>query len=243
MLFDLRSRGRRRTVRVIYLGLALVMGGGLILFGVGAGNGFGGILNAFNGSGNGGAQKQQVSQEQKQAQAKIKLHPKDPANWSALVEAEYAEAGQGSNFDTATSTYTAAGKTELQSAMNAWQRYLTLTKKPDANLAVLAARAYDGMAQYKNEISAWQIVTAANPTVPTYYEDLAVAAYQAKNLDLGDLAAAKAVSLSPKTTRLEVKNQLKQLRAQVAPASTSTTPATTTTTSASSTTTSSKKKK
>jgi hypothetical protein len=127
--------------------------------------------------------------------------------------------------------------------MNAWQRYLTLTKKPDANLAVLAARAYDGMAQYKNEISAWQIVTAANPRVPTYYEDLAVAAYQAKNLDLGDLAAAKAVSLSPKTTRLEVKNQLKQLRAQVAPASTSTTPATTTTTSASSTTTSSKKKK
>jgi hypothetical protein len=245
MLFDLRSRGRRRTVQVIYLGLALVMGGGLILFGVGAGNGFGGILNAFNGSGNSGAQKQQVSAQQKQAQARIKLHPKDPAAWAALVSAEYAEAGQGSNFDTATSAYTAAGKAELQSAMNAWQRYLTLTKKPSSDLAVLAARAYDGMAQFKNEAAAWQIVTADNPTVPTYYEDLAVAAYQAKNLNLGDLAAAKAVSLSPTSTRLEVKNQLKALRAQVAPASTPTTPATTTTTasSSSSTTTSPKKKK
>jgi hypothetical protein len=243
MLFDLRSRGRRRTVQVIYLGLALVMGGGLILFGVGAGNGFGGILNAFSGSGNSNAQKQQISLQQKQAQAKIKLNPKDPANWSALVQAEYEEAGQGNDYNATANTYTAAGKTELQSAMNAWQRYLTLTKKPDTNLAVLAARAYDGIAQYKNEVAAWQIVTAANPSVPTYYEDLAVAAYQAKNLDLGDLAAAKAVSLSPKTTRLEVKNQLKALRAQVAPASTSTTPATTTTTSSSSKTTSSKKKK
>jgi hypothetical protein len=244
MLFDLRSRGRRRTVQVIYLGLALVMGGGLILFGVGAGNGFGGILNAFNGSGNGGAQKQVVSQEQKQAQAKIKLDPNNPAGWSALVSAEYAEAQQGSNFNTATSAYTASGKAELQKAMNAWQRYLTLTKKPDPDLAVLAARAYDGMAQFKNEVTAWQVVTQANPTVPTYYEDLAVAAYQAKNLNLGDLAASKAVSLSPKTTRLEVKNQLKQLRAQVAPASATptTTTSTTTTSSASKTTSSSKKK-
>ena len=51
MLFDLRSRGRRRTVQVVYLGLALLMGGGLVLFGVGAGNGNGGLLNAFTGNG------------------------------------------------------------------------------------------------------------------------------------------------------------------------------------------------
>ena len=47
MLFDLRSRGRRRAVRVIYVGLAVLMFGGLVLFGVGAGNGLGGLLNAF----------------------------------------------------------------------------------------------------------------------------------------------------------------------------------------------------
>ena len=37
MLFDLRGRGRRRTVQVIYLSLAVLMGGGLVLFGIGGG--------------------------------------------------------------------------------------------------------------------------------------------------------------------------------------------------------------
>jgi len=238
MLFDLRGRGRRRTVQTIYLGLALLMGGGLVLFGVGAGNGFGGILNAFNGSGS-GAQKQEISLQQKQAAEQTKLHPTSPAAWEALVQAEYTAAGQGNDYNTNTNAYTALGKSELASAMVAWQRYLTLTKKPDPNLAVLAARAYDGIGQFKDEAAAWQIVTAANPGVPTYYEDLAAAAYQAKNLPLGDLAAAKAVSLVPKAQRLELKNQLKELRSEVAPASTATTATTTTT---SSTTSSSKKK-
>jgi hypothetical protein len=44
MLFDLRSRGRRRTVQAVYLGLAVLMGGGLILFGVGTGSGIGVLL-------------------------------------------------------------------------------------------------------------------------------------------------------------------------------------------------------
>ncbi|HTX46411.1 MAG TPA: hypothetical protein VMD48_09045 [Solirubrobacteraceae bacterium] len=242
MLFDLRSRGRRRFVRVIYLGLALVMGGGLILFGVGAGNGFGGILNAFSGSGNGGAAKQQVSAQQKQANAAVKLNPRSASAWLSLVEADYEAAGQGSNYNTTSNTYTAGGKTQLQAAMTAWQRYLTLTKKPDANLAVLAARAYDALAQYKNETAAWQIVTNANPTVFTYYEDLALAAYQANNLTLGDLAAGKAVSLAPKAERLEVKNQLAQIRKEVAPTSASTTTSATTTTSSSSSSKKTKKK-
>jgi len=46
MLFDLRGRGRRRTVQAVYLGLAILMGGGLVLFGVG-GNVSGGLLDAI----------------------------------------------------------------------------------------------------------------------------------------------------------------------------------------------------
>ena len=34
MLFDLRGRGRRRTVKIVYITLALLMGGGLVLFGI-----------------------------------------------------------------------------------------------------------------------------------------------------------------------------------------------------------------
>ena len=46
MLFDLRGRGRRRAVKVIYLGLALLLGGGLVLFGIG-GDAHGGLGDAF----------------------------------------------------------------------------------------------------------------------------------------------------------------------------------------------------
>ena len=58
MLFDLRSRGRRRTVQAVYLGLALLMGGGLVLFGVGAGNGNGGIASTRSAAAAGELQKQ-----------------------------------------------------------------------------------------------------------------------------------------------------------------------------------------
>ena len=56
MLFDLRGRGRRRTVQVIYIGLALLIGIGLVGFGIGGGFGSGGLLNAANNNeGSGGA--------------------------------------------------------------------------------------------------------------------------------------------------------------------------------------------
>jgi hypothetical protein len=254
MLFDLRSRGRRRTVQAVYLGLALLMGGGLVLFGVGAGNGIGGLLNAFNGGGGSGSQKQAVSQAEKTALRQTRTDPSNPAGWAALVQARYSSAGQGNDFDVTTSQYTAAGKKELGLATQAWQKYLTLIKKPDSNLAVLVARAYDAVGQFKDEVATWQIVTAANPNVASYFENLAVAAYQAKQVNLGDLAAAKAVSLVPKAQRFELQQQLNQLKQQATgittptattstPATTTSTPAATTSTPTSTTRSTSKKKK
>ena len=52
MLFDLRGR-RRRAVQATYLTLAVLMGGGLVLFGIG-GNTSGGLFDAFSGGGGGG---------------------------------------------------------------------------------------------------------------------------------------------------------------------------------------------
>ena len=53
MLFDLRARGRRRTVKIVYVFLALLMGGGLVFFGIGGATS-GGLLDAFKGGGGGG---------------------------------------------------------------------------------------------------------------------------------------------------------------------------------------------
>jgi hypothetical protein len=241
MLFDLRSRGRRRTVQVVYLGLALLMGGGLVLFGVGAGNGFGGILNAFTGGSSNTAAKQAISQAEKTALKGTAARPTDPQAWAALVQARYESAAQGNNYNATTGQYTASGVKELRSATQAWTRYEQLTKNPSSDLAVLVARAYDGTGDYASEANTWEIVTAANPTAATYFEYLAAAAYRAKQIRKGDLAAAKAVSLTPQLQRLQLQQQLKQLRSAAVPTPTTSTPATPAPTATSTTSTTKRK--
>ena len=216
MLFDLRSRGRRRTVQGVYLGLALLMGGGLVLFGVGAGNGFGGLLNAFSGNGSGNNQNQVVNQQVQTAQKQVNLNPSSAAAWAGMVQARWTVAGQGSNYNTATATFTASGKRQLSAATQSWQHYLQLTKSPDPNLAVLAARAYAGLGDYAGEAGAWEIETAASPTAVKGYECLAVSAYAAKQTRKGDLAVTKALALVPKTQRALLKTQLNQAKSQPA---------------------------
>jgi hypothetical protein len=209
MLFDLRSRGRRRTVQAVYLALALLMGGGLVLFGVGAGNGFGGILDAFKGSGS-GAQTQVVSQQETAAIRQTKQQPNNPQAWADLLQARWTSAGQGSNYNATTGTFTSAGKRELTGATQAWQRYLQLVKTPDPNLAILAARAYAAVGNYAQAASAWEQETVASPGQAKPYQCLAVTAYAAGQTRKGDLATAKALSLIPKAQQLQIKQALQQ---------------------------------
>ena len=212
MLFDLRGRGRRRTIQVIYLGLAVLMGGGLVLFGVGTGGSGGGLLNAINPNGGSSAAKQYISQQTKNAEKQTKLQPDSAPAWAALTQARFNDASQ--NYDTTTQTYTAQGKFDLSAAGQAWQRYLQLEKHPDSTLARLVAQAYANLGDFTQEAQAWQIVAQANPKVAVYWAYVAAAAYQAKNTDLGNLAEAKALSLTPKSQRASLKAQLAAVKAQ-----------------------------
>jgi predicted Zn-dependent protease len=209
MLFDLRSRGRRRTVQAVYLGLAILMGGGLVLFGVGTGNGLGGLLNGLTGNGSSGAQKQVVSQQEQQAIKATQQNPANPQAWASLVQARYDSAGQGSNFNSSTATYTSSGLKELNGAVTAWQKYTALTKQPDPNIAILAARSYTALGNYSGAAGAWELTAVANPTEPKWYECLAASAYAANESRKGDLATAKALSLLPKgTVQTQAKTEL-----------------------------------
>jgi hypothetical protein len=214
MLFDLRSRGRRRTVQGVYLGLAILMGGGLVLFGVGAGNGLGGLLNAFTGNGSGSNQGAVVSQQEKTALAAVKASPNSADAWSQLVQARWSAAGQGSNYNVATGTFTATGKKKLSQTTQAWGRYVALTKSPDPSLAILAARAYAGLGNYGGAAGAWEIEAASDPTQLKGYECLAVSAYAAKQTRKGDLALAKALTLVPKAQRTTLKTQISAAKTQ-----------------------------
>jgi hypothetical protein len=195
-------------VQVVYLGLALLMGGGLVLFGVGAGNGNGGLLNAFTGNGSGNSQGSVLSQAEKTAVKATQVDPNSPSAWASLISARWATATAGSNYDSTTGNFTTSGKKELAAATTAWQRYTQLTKSPNPDLATLAARAYAHLAEYPASANAWEIVSADNPSSAKGYECLAVSAYAAQQTRKGDLALAKALSLVPKLSQSTLKSQI-----------------------------------
>lgn len=214
MLFDLQSRGRRSAVKVIYLGLAILMGGGLVLFGIGTGTGGGGLFDVFNGSSS--STSAQVSSTEKHAAREVRLHPQDPKGWADLARARYQTAGLGGNYDQTTNAFTSDGRAKLATAATAWQRYLKLDPQhPDATLARLMATAYsqDGLDQPADAATAIEIVTEQQPSAAAY-ATLAEYAYLAGQMRKGDLASGKAVQLEPAAQQRSLRTQLASIRRQ-----------------------------
>jgi hypothetical protein len=208
MLFDLQSRSRRTAVKIIYLGLAILMGGGLILFGIGTGTGGGGLFDIFTGGGS--STSAQVSSAEKRANKEVRLHPQNPQAWADLARARFQTAGLGDNYNPTTNAFTAKGRAKLGTAAAAWQRYLTLEPDhPDATLARLMVNVYDqtGLNDSAQAANAMEIVTEQQPSAANY-GFLAQYAYLANQLRKGDLAAAKAIQLSPAAQRRLLRSQL-----------------------------------
>jgi hypothetical protein len=216
MLFDLQGRGRRNVVKVIYVFLAVLLGGGLVLFGVGTGTGGGGLLDVFGGGGT--STKVQVSQAEKRATRAVQLNPQDATAWATLARTRYQNAGQGENYNADQAAFTAKGLAELGRSSAAWQRYLALKPtSPDVTLARLMSQAYsqNGLNQPANATAALQIVTEAQPSSSSFGQ-LAQYAYLAGQDRLGDLAASKSVDLAPKEQKATVKDTLANTKRQIA---------------------------
>src|SRR4051794_12552671 len=134
MLFDLRGRGRRRTVQAIYLTLAVLMGGGLVLFGIG-GSVSGGLFDAVGltgGGGSGSSANEQLQKQEKAAVRRARLNPHDETALITLTRVRYQQAGQGDNFDQESGAFKSGGRKELSQAAQSWSSYLALEpKQPD----------------------------------------------------------------------------------------------------------------
>ncbi|MEA2217081.1 MAG: hypothetical protein QOK19_2642 [Solirubrobacteraceae bacterium] len=211
MLFDLRGRGRRRTVKVLYIGLALLIGVGLVGFGVGGGLGGGGILNATNNNeGSGGAS---FASKIKKYEKLTRTQPSNPANWEQLAKNLLHEAGN-EGYTSSTGAPTSKGKQIYRRASEAWVGYLALNPpNPNPELAQLVYVIYSeaGLNEPAKAVQALNYVVERRPTA-AYYAQLAEFAYKAKNVRLGDLAASKAVSLAPSNERARVKNELAEVK-------------------------------
>lgn len=171
------------------------------------------VIGAFSRSGSGSSQGQVLSRQEQSALAAVKASPNSAAAWSQLLQARWASAAQGANFNQSTNSFTTSGKQELTGVTRAWQRYRQLTRSPDPNLALIAARAYAFIGNDAGAASAWEVETAAKPD-QLGYECLAATAYAAGQTEVGALALNKALSLAPKSQQAAIRLQINTVTSQ-----------------------------
>ena len=211
MLFDLTGRGRRRTVRIVYSGLALLFLVGFVGFGVGSiGGGGGGIAEIFGSKEGAGG-----SSYESQVKAAKKLTAQQPNNaaaWSKLIHVSLLQAGTGENYNSNENTFSAGAQPLLRQARDAWQHYLKLTPQhPSSEIAAEVLRIYStagGLNEPKEALKALKIEIAGRAPSATLYYDLAALSYQAKDIAEGDRAAKKAIALAPAWERTVLQNYL-----------------------------------
>jgi hypothetical protein len=213
MLFDLRGRGRRRTVRVIYLGLAVIFLLGFVGFGVGVGGSGGGLFNALTENNGGGSAS--FAGKVEAAQKRVKREPSNPQAWGLLIEAQLHQASEEKYSDTSTGQYTSAGKELLRKISSSWTSYLNLVPhNPSPQLAqrMFAVYGEEALDEPTSAVQALQIVIAAKPASAALYGELADYAYKAHSTNVGDLASEKAVSLAPAGERKRIKEELEAVK-------------------------------
>jgi hypothetical protein len=215
MLFDLKGR-RRRVVQVTYVGLAFLMGGGLILAGIGS-DASGGLLNALVGDGSSSSDDDIKNQYEDRIEAANKVlatKPKDPAALSDIVRANFALAGL--EQDETTGEFSAEGKERLQDADSAWTRYITTNPaEVDTGLAATAFQIYSegALADPQKQKKPAELIAEQQNTSEAYVNLVAVAT-KAGDTRLADLAGRKAISLAEtKDDKAAVKEQVEQAKA------------------------------
>ena len=211
MLFDLRGR-RRRAVQATYLTLAVLMGGGLVFFGIG-GDVSGGLFDAFSERGGGsddvgGAISDRIERNEKRLQA----NPNNTAVLKELVRDNYSLAA--AQTPSGSTGFPKEARDELRAADRYWQRYTGAEQgKVDASLARVVVQLYGPttLNKPKEAQEAARIIAEADNDAPSYLQLVQYAAL-AGDTRTASLAAQKAVDLAPKDQRKAVKQQAEQLK-------------------------------
>jgi len=206
MLFDLRGR-RRRAVQVTYLMLALLMGGGLVLFGVG-GDVSGGLLDAFKGGG-GSSGDSALRDRIKKEEERLQANPQNEVLLQTLVRDYYSLAT--SQRPSGSTGFPADANDELRKAGAYWDRYVKVAEKPNPATAGYALQIFDALNKPKEAQQAASILARAANDTPSYLR-LVLYAARAGDTRTADLAGQKAVDLAPKAQRKAIEKQVEQLK-------------------------------
>jgi hypothetical protein len=210
MLFDLRGR-RRRVVQATYLLLAVLLGGGLVLFGIG-GDVSGGLFDAFSERGGGGNGNDAIEERVDRLERRVAANPGNTAALQELVRDYYGLAT--TQQESGTPEFPDEARDELRNAASAWQRYVDAEEgAPNPTTATYALRVYDvgALNQPKEAQKAAAIVAEAENDFNSYLQLVGYAAL-AGDTRTADLATQKAVDLAPEGQRKAVKQQAQQLK-------------------------------
>ena len=210
MLFDLRGR-RRRAVQATYLTLAVLMGGGLVLFGIG-GDVSGGLFDAFSDRSGSGSASEDLEERIDKREERLRANPQNEKTLKALIRDYHALAG--AQLPTGGGPYPEEAKDELRQAGEYWQRYLEVEDgDPDSSLARLAVAIYDPTALNEPEqgAAAMRIVAEAGNDFQSYLALVQLSA-AAGDKRTANLAADKAVDLAPERLKKQVRQQAKALK-------------------------------
>lgn len=210
MLFDLQGP-RKTAVKVIYLGLAILMAGGLVLFGIGS-NVNGGLADVFGGSNDSTkAAKDNIEKYSEQ----IAANPKNEKALQSLIAARYSLAGDPENFNQESGEFSAEGKKQLELLKDDWNDYLKVTdNKPNLATANFAVSGFLGLQDAKGATKAQQIITEKQPNAANYLALMLYASYAGDTL-VASGAEVRAKQLATKDEKKEVATQIKEIKAEV----------------------------
>jgi hypothetical protein len=219
MLFDLRGK-RRRTVQGVYLTLAILMGAGLVFFGIGS-SVSGGLGDLFTGGGGGDDSAQEAVQKNiDAAEKKLASEPNDKEALAALVRGHYQLAT--STADPETGQFGSESRGELEATVDAWQKYLDVAEKPEAGLANTAIQSYSGLAQMaedpQDQKPYWEGASEAAETLtldsrkPAPFVQLVQYATLAGQTRKAELAGKRAIELAPKDQKKAAKAAVEQAK-------------------------------
>jgi tetratricopeptide (TPR) repeat protein len=230
MLFDLRGR-RKRLIQVIYVFLALLLGGSLVFFGIG-GDAPGGLGNAIGLDPNsGGTGNDTLDSEIDDAEAALETNPQNQTALLRLARAQAQAAGSAlEQQDDGQVAFTDEAVSRYEQAANAWERYLAVTKgKPKnaeeaASVGAQVARGYEALAFATDDpvliqrrldasVTTLELVTSENPNPNSLFQ-LAAFAYLAGDTKVAERAREQALGAVDKASRSSLETQLDSVKRQ-----------------------------
>ena len=210
MLFDLSSPKRKRVVQVVYGTLALLLGGGLVLFGIG-GTGSGGLLEGIGIGGDGGSGDPQYEEQIADYEAKVEQNPRDAAAMLQLLRLHYLSAtstGVETDPETGQVSISPEARGELEEAVTAWQGYLkTKPDRVNTSAATNAVQVYQLLGDPSEAAAAQQYVADAENTAVAYGQ-LALFLYADFQFKEADAAAEKAIAAADSSSRKTIEQTM-----------------------------------